>query len=330
MLIVLILLHHIDTRFDSNINEISGCLFERITEYDGNGGVISISSCITDLQICESTFKNCSVNTNTSFGGAIFFDSGHFELYCVVGVSCTSNQGHFCFLRCQHGCYVDYASIAGSSNEKEGLYSIICSGGYVKMKKSNSSKNYAREASSFAIINPISFYGSFNTISLCHSIISTVLLKIQKAKFWNSNMINCSSSIKGVISLVKGELSLLSIFIENNTKTLFYVENGLIIISGCTIQHTETLMMGSIAMQNLNPKNVSKFILNHYQNEFLKMEHPIENQIAPIALTEPATATKKSSSLLIILIAVGAFILFIVLALYVWHKKPSNVNQVTT
>lgn len=246
---------------DMNI-DISNCVFSRLSEYTGSGGVILVDGGAYNLMISYSVFNNCKASYR---GGAIYFLSSDSVLKMVCGFMCSaSNYGVFAFLKALNNNTLEYLSLSTCSIHGIGIYLVNMESGNQRYEKTNSSMNNVYQGSGSAFESPITFQSTFCTFS--DNIASygiCIFFLSNSGTMSNSNIVhNNSPQDYGVIRVVGGAIKILYCIFDMNQNTLFSFLSSFE-LSHCFISHDGMTSTGNNNSITKNPTYIFQFFGTH-------------------------------------------------------------------
>jgi len=272
----------------SNFN-VSNCFFQRFGQYSGSGGVcyISTQSASYSMFISFSTFIDCKVS---SYGGAIYFYSettGFSILKSVCGYNCSSNYGHFAFLR----------TSSSMKNEIDMVSSSMCYGsrytirflfGQQRTSNLNLTLNSAGLTSSIQFYGPHSIDSSFSTIVRNNATTSMCIESTGTSGLLTyMNIIKNISPSLGIVTVSSGRYNYSSCVISDNQGILLHCESSLLMVLNSYIDHSGTSVYGTVNTLNGNSfVKAGTHCISHYSTQYC-----IANVIDPIIVT---IRTKKT------------------------------------
>jgi len=267
---------------------ISNCQFLNFDTSIIHGGVIGVNAANINLSIFSATFYNCRCSYN---GGAIDYSS--------------STGGNFIFDKgCANKCYTksttfisyQFAGLGVSDNGINEISLVSCSQcspnldytkydcmnigyGNQKIISCNLTSNYAAKRSGITGYLIASFVSKYCTFSNSESA-DTTLLQLIAAQCSPTinfmNFINCSQkgNTYGLIHLkTPGQLEVSDSTFSKNTKVLFFIEQGTILLKKNIISHNmASLSYGSVTTESNNQfisdPNIGTIALSFYSTDY--------------------------------------------------------------
>ena len=211
------------TSFD--IFLISSCVFQRLTTFDFNGGVIFANSSLSQFSIMECNFFNCSSNMN---GGCFYL--------IVLNITLDKNSFFQCwsllygqyFYCSSNNILKNYLFFLKNNNSSIG-YSILFSfsSNFNKFTNSNISSNLIKENSGFYFnSNLFSFYNNFFNNSIHDS--SVLFLLISNFEIIFKNTIFQENKCQTYLIFIDdhtNRLEFINCIFQKNEKSFIYLDS---------------------------------------------------------------------------------------------------------
>jgi len=288
---------------------IHDCIFERIEEWNGDGGVVCCNEVNCSLIISMSSFVTCKAKGN---GGAVFFyaqTSEEIRLDKICATKChisgSVKYGQFCYVQSAQYEVIErnyrFLSISYCSNltSMTTSYPLYLNKGRNKLISSNSSNNRAMDGSGFLFQVNTAFNCQYCTFVNDYSTNSICLYCIGGENDHNINYVNliCNYSPgSGVISAIDNVLIISHCVFVNNSGRLLYCKGGKLYIDDTIIGHqgsmTTTSSKGSISIgQNCSMTHYSTYNQMHYQNAICKADNPYYEIEVTFTITRYQKAT---------------------------------------
>ena len=269
---------------------ISNCYFETKLLINGFGGAIYLVNNFISLLIEYTTFFNCSINSNSDRGGAIYIENeGNSILNMICASNCYTNKSpswyQFGFISTGknkiNNCFYLSINKCSFSNQIDRRHPICFTYGIQIINNINSSNNIVSYVSGISFFNTTQLNSTFlNIINNTNNGYICIFFWCKSKNYLKFNNIikNNSPNTYGVIySAEDSNTEFFNCNMFNNLNTLFYSINSLIIISNCYIYHLNNLKFGNI-LEISNIKNLtSTFLIYHYSTKYCPAELSILN-----------------------------------------------------
>jgi len=232
---------------------ISNCIFIRISQYSGYGGVIMIANPSWSNDVAFSVFYNC---TCSGYGGAIYISSSNTSVLNMVCANhCNSAQSvHFAWIKTINTNSIQYLSISYCSHNTIGYHPFYLEEGYQNLSYTNSSLNGATMQSGMGLASSFGFISIYCTITNNNVSNSQCLyLNSINGVFSSINLIsNNSPSRHGVIYVSVGSVIFSHCIFFENQDTLFCLSVGVLEIKNSFISHSNNISTSNIVSIGLN------------------------------------------------------------------------------
>jgi len=259
--------------YQESVN-ISDCIFNRISFFVGNGGIICVDGGSFVLCVSYSAFINCS---SFNQGGGVFFNSAssYFKMVCAFRCASLGSDDHFAYLCSFQFNHVEHLSTAICSYESKGFYSIRLFKGMQLFHKTNSSSNKVYQVSGMGTWSPNQFSSIFCTFSNGHASNGLSICFYSNSGMMSfSNIINNTSPNYGNIHVSgfsgqKGSYSMEYCIFGNNHDTLFSVYYGSLGVSHSYIAHTGTLSAFGSLLPSMNNSMIrtNNYIIDFFNSQ---------------------------------------------------------------
>jgi len=291
-----------------NVNmDVSHCCFTRLTQFNGNGGVIHINVASISINISYSVFHDCSCSFQ---GGAIYFSSTNSSLRMICANRCSCGESqyyHFAYISAIITNHIDYLSVSYCSDVSPGYYPICLYYGKQSIYRTNSSMNTVIGHSGISIFSPSVFSSSHCTFSNNRaSDTICIYFRFQSEIMSYTNIVNNNSPSRyGVICVDGGSPKMHYCIFDNNHDSLFCLYSGSLEVSHSFIAHLEIL---SVSIAVSIGHNNSFLKRNTYQIPFFKTLHC--NADVP-AIFQHSRSTYNTNSMIALSIIFQALLLLL-------------------
>jgi len=253
--------------YEHNNVSIYDCMFTRLSQFIGNGGVIHIDGGLYSMNISYSIFFNCSC---TNYGGAIFFSSSNSNLRMICASNCSSSYYNFAKIEVLQQNLMDSLSISSCSHFLFGYYALWLSSGIQTIDSTNSSMNNVLKSSGIAVSSSFAFsYCTFSNNRASQS--ACIYIAYGPGIMLFVNIVHNNSPSFGVIHIYEASPKIHFSIFDMNQNVLFYISGGDPEIAHCFINHTGVSLSGV----NNTFSQRSTYYIQFFSSFFCYADNPI-------------------------------------------------------